>query len=243
MLARISVLTAALLLGAGSAAAAQEDWEDWEDYRRPTGGYFGGSVFFARPQGEFRDFVDQGWGGGIHYIHRLDAEGLVGIRVDGSFINYGHERQRVLLSPTIGGRIAVDLVTSNNIAFLGVGPHFGAPTGVLRPYANGFVGVSYIYTQSSVRGTSSGEDFASTNNFDDATFAYGGGAGLYIPVRRGVTPISIDAGVTYRRNGEAEYLLEGGITDHPDGSITLHPIRSDTDLLTFHLGISVGISR
>ena len=75
------------------------------------------------------------------------------------------------------------------------------------------------------------------------TLAYGGGAGLYIPVRRGHSPISIDAGLAYRRNGRADYLLEGGIEDNPDGSITLDPIRSDTDLLTFHIGVSVGISR
>ena len=240
MRARTPFLATALLLAAASAAHAQPD-DRWGP--QPTGGYVGGALYFAEPQGEFGDFVDDGWGGGVHYIHKLDHEGLFGIRVDGSFINYGHERFRVPLSSTIGGRVSVDVSTTNNIAFLGVGPQFGAPTGVLRPYVNGFVGVSYIYTSTSVRGDDSSEPFASDTNYDDATFAYGGGAGLYIPVRSGPTPISIDAGLTYRRNGTAQYLTEGGIVDNPDGTITLHPIRSDTDLLTFHLGVSVGISR
>ena len=42
---------------------------------------------------------------------------------------------------------------------------------------------------------------------------------------------------------QAEYLREGDIQDNPDGSITLFPVRSDTDLLTFHVGFSVGIAR
>ena len=236
-----SILLGAALLLAAAPARAQDDI--YEPVSHPTGGYFGGGLFFARPQGEFADFVEQGWGGGIHYIHRLDREGLVAVRVDASILNYGHERQQVLLSPTVGGRILVDLTTDNNIAFVGIGPQIGAPSGVLRPYVNGFVGFSYIFTSSSLRGIDGGDDFASTTNFDDGSFAYGGGAGLYVPVRRGRSPISIDAGVTYRRNGEAEYLREGDIVDNPDGSITLHPVRSETDLLTFHLGVSVGIAR
>lgn len=239
---RTLFLSAALVLAA-APALAQDDDDIYAPVNEPTGGYAGGNLVFARPQGEFSDFVDRGWGGGAHYIHRLGRDGVLGIRVDGSFLNYGHERFRVPLSSTIGGRINVDVTTTNNIGFLGVGPQIGLPDGRLKPYVNGFVGVSYIFTSSAVEGSASSEPFASTTNYDDATFAYGGGAGLYIPVRRGVSPISIDAGVTYRRNGEAEYLLEGGIEDHPDGSITLHPVRSDTDLLTFHLGVSIGISR
>ncbi|HYJ80411.1 MAG TPA: hypothetical protein VEW03_12440 [Longimicrobiaceae bacterium] len=241
MRSRTHLAAAALLLAAASAARAQEDV--YAPVNEPTGGYAGGSLIFARPQGEFGDFVQEGWGAGAHYLHRLRRDGLLAVRVDGSFLNYGHERFRVPLSPTIGGRVTVDVTTDNNIAFLGVGPQLGAPTGVVRPYVNGFVGVSYIFTSSAVEGSSSAEPFANTTNFDDASFSYGGGGGVYVPVRRGPSPISIDAGLTYRRSGRAEYLLEGGITDNPDGSVTLSPVRSETDLLVFYLGVSVGISR
>jgi hypothetical protein len=47
--------------------------------------------------------------------------------------------------------------------------------------------------------------------------------------------------VRYHGNGEVEYLTEGGIIDHPDGSITLNPIRSQANLLTFTIGGSVGV--
>jgi opacity protein-like surface antigen len=216
--------------------------QEYDDDSGLPRGYLGGELMAASPQGEFRDYVNSGWGGGIHYLLRADRDGWLALRVDASLLNYGHERQRVPLSSTIGGRIAVDLVTDNNIAFIGAGPQIGLPTGTFRPYVNGFVGVSYIFTESSVRGSSSGESFASSTNYDDASFAYGGGAGLYIPVaRRGRNPVSIDLGAQYRHNGQADYLVEGGITDNPDGSITLDPIRSETNLFSFHVGVSVGV--
>ena len=245
MRTRLSLLALALLLATPLAAQKGDDDEYDPDYyeRRPTGGYFGGSLTIAQTQGEFSDYVDGGFGGQLHYVHRLDSDGWLALRVDGGFIIYGHERQRVPLSETIGGRILVDLTTDNNIAYIGVGPQIGVPNGRLRPYVNAYAGYSYLFTQSSVRGTAYDEEFASTTNFDDWTFAYGGGGGVYIPLGgRGSSPVSLDLGVKYHNNGEAEYLREGDIVDNNDNTITVFPTRSDTDLLTFHIGVSIGIA-
>jgi hypothetical protein len=237
---------AAALLSRPGLAQDDDDYDpdydpDYDEYAEmtPRRSYLGGELTFAQPQGEFSDFVRDGWGGGVHYLLRLDDAGWVGLRLDASLLNYGHERERVQLSNTVGGRILLDLTTDNNIAFAGFGPQLGLPTGVLRPYVNGFVGVSYIYTESSVGGTSSGERFASTTNFDDASFAYGGGGGLYVPLGRRRHPVSLDLGVSYRHNGVAEYLRHGDIVDNDDGSITLFPVVSETNLLTFQVGVSV----
>jgi hypothetical protein len=253
---RYGILLAAALLVAPGALAAQDDdcdcdYDDREYYEeRPTGGFVGGSFTIAQTQGEFADYVDGGLGGNLHYIHALDPEGWLALRVDGGFAIYGYERQRVPLSPTLGGRILVDLTTSNDIAWIGVGPQIGVPNGALRPYANAYAGYSYMATTSSVSSTHSydyydyyDDELFSTTNFDDWSFSYGGGAGVYIPVRGGPQPVSIDLGVRYHNNGVAEYLREGDIQDNADGSITLFPVRSDTDMLTFHIGFSVGIAR
>ncbi|MBW3569470.1 MAG: outer membrane beta-barrel protein [Gemmatimonadetes bacterium] len=244
----IAFLAAAALVAAPAALLAQDcdcDYEDEYFDKRPTGGYAGGSFTIARPQGEFRDYVDGGLGANLHYIHALDRDGWLAVRVDGGFAVYGYERQRLPLSPTLGGRILVDLTTSNDIAWIGVGPQIGVPDGTLKPYVNGYGGFSYLATTSSVEGISYYDDanIFSTTNFDDWSFSYGGGAGVYIPVRRGRQPVSIDLGVRYHNNGRAEYLREGGIQDNADGTITLFPVRSDTDLLTFHIGFSIGIAR
>ena len=247
MRSRFSLFAAALLLALPIGVAAQDcdcDYDD--DYyhdRRPTGGYAGANLTIARTQGEFSDYVDGGVGGSAHYIHRFDRHGLLALRVDGGFVVYGYERFRVPLSPTLGGRILVDLSTSNNIAWIGVGPQIGVPAGWLQPYANAYAGYTYLSTTSSVSGTYYDEQIATTTNFDDWSFSYGGGGGLYVPLRSGRRPISLDLGVRYHNNGVAEYLREGDIQDNQDGTITVFPVRSDTDLLTFHIGLSFGLVR
>lgn len=237
MHARIVMLLAALLVTT-SAAHAQRRGPD----RVPTGLYAGGSLLLAEPQGEFRDAIDRGFGAQGHLLYAPRGS-VLGLRLDAGALTYGNERFAVPLSPTIGGRIQVDVKTSNNIAFVGVGPQLGLPGDGFRPYANAFAGVAYLYTESKLEGIDDELEFARTTNHEDATFAWGGGAGVYVPIRGGASPISIDLGARYHNNGEADYLREGDIRDNPDGSITLSPTRSDTDLVTFHLGVSVGIAR
>lgn len=247
---RASALVLGVAVLAASAAHAQDpyDPEYGDDHmpslaRRPSGLYAGGSFNYARPQGEFSDFVEQGFGGDVHLLFQPAARGPVGLRLDAGFLTYGHERMRVPLSSTIGGRITVDVNTSNNIAFVGLGPQIGVPDGRLRPYVGGFAGFTYLYTESSVEGRDDDQAFARTTNLDDATFAYGGRAGIYVPLSHGASPVSLDLGVAYLNSGEAEYLREGDIVDNPNGSISFTPSRSDTDLLTFRAGVTVGIAR
>ena len=238
-------LLAALVAAAPAAAQECDCYDDDYDYRerRPTGGYAGGARAIASARGEFDRYVGGAVGGDLHYVHRLDRDGWLAVRIDGGLLVYGSETQRVPLSSTIGGRVLVDLTTSNNIAFVGIGPQIGVPDGRLRPYAHGHVGYSYIFTSSSVHGGWHHDPIAETTNYDDWTFSYGGGAGLFVPVRRGPSPVSLDLGVRYQNNGRASYLRPGDLVDNDDGTITVHPVRSDTDLLTLRVGVSIGIAR
>lgn len=241
----LAALGLGLALAAAPALQAQgRHWHSGDDaeLRRPSGVYVGGDFTYARPQGSFRDYVKEGFGGSGHLIFQPAARGPLGLRVDAGIVNYGNESKRVLLSPTIGGRITVRLNTSNDIAFFGVGPQLGIPDGRFQPYVNPFVGVAYLFTESSLESDYEEYQFATTNQ-DDATFSYGGRAGVYVPFSAGAVPVSLDLGVTYMNNGVAEYLRRGDIRDNPDGTITTFPSRSDTDLLSFHLGVSVGIPR
>ena len=228
---RVPLLAFCLLIAATAPAAGQTPRF-----------YGGGALVYGSPQGDFANQIDQAFGVRGHLLYRIDRDGWLALRADGGALIYGQERFRVPLSSTIGGRVTVDVTTSNNIAFLGVGPQMGVPTGRFRPYAHGFAGVTFLNTTSSVSGTRNGESdpFASTTNLNDATFAYGGGTGIYIPLRGGHSPISLDIGLTYHRSGEASYLREGDIEDRPDGSIVIHPVHSRTDLLSLHVGISAG---
>jgi hypothetical protein len=176
----------------------------------PLHGQEGGSRFrggfagvYGAPIGEFSDFVERGWGLGLHGVLPLDRAGIVGLRADGGFVVYGHERQRDCFSTTVGCRILVDINTTNSIVLAGLGPELSLPAGPIRPYVNARAGLAYIATTSSVEGTRSDIEFANTTNFDDLVFSWGAGGGLAVALSRGARAVSLDLSVTWLDNGRA----------------------------------------
>ena len=59
----------------------------------------------------------------------------------------------------------------------------------------------------------------------------------------GPRSILLDLGAEYHRNGVAEYLREGDIVDNPDGTITILPNRSEANVVTLRIGVSMGFGR
>ncbi len=194
----------------------------------------------ARPVGEFQNFVD--WGGGIdlYGVINTSRRGPLGIRIDGSFLVYGHETMRQPLSNTIR-RVTVDVDTDNLIGSLGVGPQLTLGQGALRPYVYGTVGFSYFATVSSAKGTADVGAFASSTNYDDVTAALTAGGGLLLRLSHGKHPVSLDLSAQKTYHGETTYLREGSLLESPDGSISFIPIRSETNLVTFRVGIAIGV--
>jgi hypothetical protein len=204
----------------------------------------GGATFsIGRPRGEFHKYVADGYGVGVHGLARLDPYGIFALRLDGGFLNYGSETIRLPLNTALGGgRIRLDLTTSNNIYWLGGGPQLMAPRGPIRPYVNGTVGFSYFTTTSSVEGRDDEVPFAHDTNYDDAQLSWGGGGGVLIPVYRNQrTLVFVDLGARYHDNGRSvRYLREGGIRDLPNGNVAYDVIESRADLVTWHIGVSIG---
>ncbi len=202
---------------------------------------FGISFNYGQPTGEFSNYVNQGFGADGFYRVRLDPYGVVSLRLGGQFLIYGHERQRLPLSSTIGNLVMVNVNTSNNIVGFGGGLELAAPTPAVRPYVFGQLGSSYFYTQTSVAGSSSESfDFARTTNYHDWVFARQLGGGLQIPLgrsRRG-TSVLLDLGATYSYHGPTRYLNENSIVKVGEGQYEFHPINSDANLVTYRLGIS-----
>lgn len=234
----------AVLAGAATAPAlmAQEGPFGYER-RGPTRSYAGGGFVYGAPQGEFGERVDRALGAGGHLVVRLDRAGWLGMRAEGGFLNYGSESRRVVVSSTIGPRIQARLRTSNDLLTFGVGPQLAVPHGWVRPYLHGTVGLAYFVTASSLTTTRSTneEPLLQTTHQEDAGLMLGGGAGLRIPITRGLNPVLVDLGARFQRSGEREYLTEGDITDQVE-QLELRINRSETDLVTFHLGVSVGLN-
>ncbi len=198
----------------------------------------GGGLVVDVPQGAFGDSVGTGFGAGGHIVFRPERTHIFGIRLEAGYLNYGRETSHVPFSSTVGGRVTLDLTTTNNIVYAGIGPEIASPHGAVRPYVDALVGFSYLFTESSVSGSGSSGSFARSTNYDDGAFAWGLGGGVRVPVGGPRLPLSIDVGARYHDGGRASYLREGDIHDNPDGSLRFTPSRTDTNLLVFHIGVS-----
>lgn len=204
---------------------------------RHSKGLIGFNGSLARPTGEFQEFVDWGGGLGMYGVVNFDRRNQIGLRMGGSLVVYGHESYPAQLTPSIG-RIWVDVQTENFIVDFGVGPQFTFGRGPIRPYVYGTAGFSYFATVSSLDGVDGGPDFAQTTNFDDITYALTGGGGLLLNVSRRV---AIDMSAQWTFNDEVDYLTRGDIEDNWDGSITVYPIRSEANLMTFRFGLAISL--
>lgn len=229
---------AVLLASAGPVEGQRRGRDRYRDYGQTAPSWWLGVDFIAAdPLGDFGKAVDAGYGLDVGFHVPVAAEGGLALKADAGFIIYGYDRSGVCLAPPVGCRIDLDLTTSNNIFFAGVGPELVAPTGQLRPYVDAAVGFSYFFTHSSLEGNDA-DSFGGTTNFDDLVTHTRLGGGLRARLGRTVL---LDLGAQYHRNGVAEYLREGDIVDNPDGSITLHPRRTEANLLVYRIGVTIGL--
>ena len=227
-----------LALASANAPLAAQNYREVTDTRDHPRQVFGLNFQVALPQGEFKNFVGTGFGIGGNVTFFLDRANRAGLRIFGSWIQYGRTTERLPLSPTLPG-LLVDLTTANNIFTFGFGPEFQFGTGGLRSYVHGAIGASNFATTTSAEGTNNTESFASTTNFNDWTFAWYGGGGLQLQVSD--RPVFIDLGIRYQGHGETRYLREGSIHSTGGGGISFTPIQSRTDILVPHLGVQIGI--
>jgi hypothetical protein len=236
MFARIAVSIFLALAFLTPALAAQEDW-----FARPRANV-GVNFIVSDPVGEFDQFVGTGLGADFFGRLPMDPMGFLSLRGDLGFLIYGYEAQRVCFQG-VGCRVQARLQTTNNIFFGGIGPELAIPLERARPYVHAFFGFSYFNTTSSLEdlwGDDSGFD---TENFGDGTMSWGFGGGLEMNVARGRVPIDLNLGFRYHENGRVEYLTKGDIVDNPDGSVTLYPVLSEANLMSYHFGVSIGIPR
>ena len=204
---------------------------------RSPGGSFGIGLIGADAVGDLGTVVDQGFGVHLAGAMPMAADGQLRLRIDGGLVVYGYERLRYC---GISCRVASEVTTTNNILFAGVGPEVVLSRGDVRPYVYGTAGLSYFLTSSSLDDHDGYGPYLQTTNFSDLVYGVRYGGGLRVRVGGHRRPVFIDLGVERHDNGVAEYLTRGDIVDHPDGSVTLYPNRSDADLMTFRFGVSIG---
>ncbi|MBT8337316.1 MAG: hypothetical protein KJO11_11985 [Gemmatimonadetes bacterium] len=240
-----NVVWAVAALGVVAApASAQWDRHDDRDDRewgRGPSAYLNIAFLGADPVGEFERNVDNGFGLGLASRFPVSGAGPLALRLDGGFMIYGHERRDLCFPVPVGCRIGIDLNTYNTIAFLGVGPELAGP-GPVSPYINGTFGLTWFYTNSSLSGDDDWDEDFNTVNYSDWVTALRVGGGVRFTIAGAPwRPVQLDIGAQYHRNGVADYLREGDIVDLPDGSIELYPIRSETNMVVFNVGVALPI--
>jgi hypothetical protein len=196
------------------------------------------SIIQNRPAGQFGDNIGLGYGGNAAYLFSLDRDGILALRADVGFIDYGSESKRF---PLLDGRVQVKVSTNNYIVPISFGPQLTWPSGSVRPYVNAGFGEQFFFTQSSIDGTD--DSGLSTTNQHDHTKSWIAGGGVYVPVYSRKVNLMLDAGVQYYAGGHAQYLRPGGITDLPNGQILVTPLESDTHMLVVRLGVRVAAQR
>jgi hypothetical protein len=196
------------------------------------------------PQGGFSQNVESvGYGANLFGGIGIGRTPIV-IGVEGGFLIYGYERRSEPFSTTIPD-VRVDVTTSNNIALGHLVLRLQPPTGAVRPFVDGLVGLKYLFTETSIENQRHRSDapIASSTNFDDVAFSYGAGGGLNIRVFSGTMgemrrpgELSIGLGIRYLFGGEAEYLKKGSIR-RENGDVSFDVERSQTALLVPHIGV------
>lgn len=236
------VWAAGVLVALAALASGAEAQQLRRDYAgRGPAGWVGIDLVVADPLSPLDLYFDNGFGAQIYGALPLEATPYLRLRADLGFVIYGDEHRSVCYGGNVGCRIDLDMNTTNSIVYGGVGPELVLATGSLEPYVYASFGFSYFVTRTSLRGSNDIESFASSTNYSDGMLAWRGGGGLRMRLSSGRTPVSLDLGAERHQNGVAEFLTKGDIIDNPDGSITVFPNRSEANLVTFRLGVTIGI--
>ncbi len=213
-------------------------------------GQFGIGFTGGFPQGDFKSSLDDnGFGINANLTFHLGRQMPFLAGVEFAYLIYGSESRRVPFSLTIPD-VTVEVQTSNNIVQGHLFLRAQNPDGIIRPYADGLFGFNYLFTETKIKDEDRGnepDEIASSTNLDDIALSYGFGGGVMFQVYmseqkpeqiRKPTAILVDLRLRYLFGSEAEYLKKGGI-ERENGQVTIHPIRSKTDILTFTMGMTV----
>ena len=201
------------------------------------------------PSGGFgNNITNPGIGISGHIGYRFPQSPVI-LGLDMSYMIYGHESRNERFSTTIPD-VSVRVVTDNNILMTNFFVRLQPREGLFRPYIDGLFGFHYLFTKTSIRDIPDpfSDDIASSINFSDAAFTYGGSVGVMIEVydgrsertqfNRSVRTVSIDFRLRYLDGAEASYLNRGDVL-RQSGQTALNISRSETNIITVFVGASV----
>ena len=212
------------------------------------------------PKGEFKDEgVPTGFGLDINGLWYPSKQFGLGLNVGIS--QYGNSERQIPFS-YYTDLVTITEKTINDLAYSHLLLKLIPFQGNVRPYFEGLLGMKNLFTSTKVISENCPEEdedtceIASSTNYSDNAFSYGGGGGLEITLTsfggdedsgikggedsgiEGVLSFFINA--RYMIGAEAEYLKKGDIhrMDQEPYDVTYSPSRSKTDVLQISLGLN-----
>jgi opacity protein-like surface antigen len=208
------------------------------DAAAPASRFAGFSLIAALPQGQYADFAKTSWGGMGNLLWPLGPAGLAAVRLELGYDTNSRERSRGCAVDQFGDCVfPLDIERRDNTLLIGVGPQFTLRRGMLQPYVTGTVGLSYLSTVSELRGINSGTVYDQSSDFDDASFVWTAGGGVYVPLTAGPRPMLLDIAARYHGIDKARYLARtGSLGDNEQ--VRYHEVTTSANSVVLHLGMS-----
>ena len=206
-----------------------------------------GNFYVGFPQKEFKSNVERN-GFGINFegfwTPSKDQPFAVGINL--GFLNYGTRTRKEPFSYTIPD-VFVNVTNSNNLINYHIGFMVKPNWAPFKPYVQGLFGGSYIYTETKIEKQLTNEEIATSTNFEDYAWSYGGAIGMMFRVYKSketqkpdqVNSVWINVKASYLFGSEAEYLKEGSIKYIGSGKVQYDVLKSRTDLFGIHIGVTL----
>jgi hypothetical protein len=192
-------------------------------------------------------------GGVLGHLNAALGDSVFSLGGEFAYLLYGHESRTVALGSLIPDipNASVKVNTDNAILLLHARVRGQRRQGRWRPYADGLVGFTDLFTTTSIEGVQQcgsvdpgtprciTSSTPSATNSWDFVLSYGGGAGVMIGLGSSPRSVRLDVSARYLRGGEAQYLTEGAIRREGARAI-LEFSRSRTDMVTLYVGIALG---
>lgn len=206
----------------------------------------GGSLILGFPQNEFSKNVNNSVFGGIEGQITLttpDKSNPFTLGLNAGFIIYGIESRRVPLSTTIPD-VTVDVERQNSMVNFHLLFQVSPFDGDIKPYLEGVAGGAYLFTETSVEGSSNIQEFASTVNQDDFAWSYGFGGGILLSLMEGNEGLPgglyLDLKTRFMFSSEAEYLTTGDLRIE-NGNLIYQTKNSGIDYMSIQIGVVAGL--
>ena len=210
---------------------------------------FGGALaaVASQPVGEFRQNAKWGFGGDGAVTLAVDRGGIFSLRGEGSIVGYSAGRSEFVASVGFGQQVLLEEKATNHISTWSIGPQLAVPTGPVRPYVAGTIGLAHFSTATTIsvprEETSTGQPYTldQRTNFSHTGRTVGGVGGVLVPLTAlglNLGAAMLDVGVRYQRNAHARFVRPGDVQLNETATPSITASEGQANVLSYRVGVA-----